>query len=157
MSIFKINVWILLLSFTLPCLFFSEEPIVVSIYFFLFFLIYLLSFLAKNEIQKGISVPTLLRNKIECIVLLIIYSSYPLSFLFGKEIVFNQNLKTIFSIVYFAIIIDLAFNLSKLLLLNSNNSSSFKKRLLIFLCLLIPPLGIYYLRYLYNQLSQDNR
>lgn len=153
MSIFKTNVWILLFSFTLPCLFFSEEPVVVSIYFFLFFLIYF-SFLAKNKIQKGISVPTLLRNKIECIFLLIIYSSYPISLLIGQEIIFNENLKTIFSIVYFTIIIDLAVNLSKLLL-NSNKSNFFKKRVLIFLCLLIPPLGIYYLRYLYNQINKN--
>jgi hypothetical protein len=150
MSIFKINVWVLLFAFTLPCLFLSEEPIVISIYFFLFFLFYL-SFLAKNEFRNGISTKNLMRNKVECFLLLVIYLSYPVSFLFGKEIIFNQNVKTIFSIVYFAIFIDLAGSISKMLLFNSNESNHFKKRVLIFFCLLIPPLGIYYLRFLYNQ------
>jgi hypothetical protein len=153
MNIFKINQWVLLIFFTLPSLFFSEEPVVVSILFFLFFLLYL-SFLLNEGNEKAGQV--MLRNKIECVFLLLFYSGYFISVLIGREIQLNENLKAIFSIIYFLVFIDLALNLSKLLLNGSNQSASFGRIVVIFFCLLIPPLGIYYLRYLYSKLHTSS-
>lgn len=144
MNIFEINQWILLVFFTLPSLFFSEEPAVLSILFFLFFLLYLFFLLNKGNEKAG---QVRLRNKIECIFLLLLYSSYFISVLIGREITLNGNSKAIFSIIYFLIYIDLAVNLSKLL--SSSSNQSFRRIVVIFFCLLVPPLGIYYLRYLY--------
>jgi heme/copper-type cytochrome/quinol oxidase subunit 4 len=149
MNIFKIKLWILLIFFTIPCLIFSEEPIVVSIFFFLFYLLYL-PFLSNIESKDKRHV--LVRNKIECFILLVIYSSYPISVLIGKEIRLSENFKIIFSFIYFAILIDLAINLSTFLLTNTNRSKSVGKVIIIFFCLLVPPLGIYYLRHLYYKL-----
>lgn len=146
MNIFKINPWIFLMFFTLPCLFFFEEPLIVSILFFLFFLLFLFFLSEEEYIEAG---QVALRNKIECIVLLLIYGSYPIFKLFGKEILFSENLKTIFSILYFFIFIDLANNLSNLLLRYAHKT--ILKKILIFLSLLLPFFGVYYLRYLYLQ------
>ena len=146
MNVFKISPWIFLIFFTLPCLFFSEEPLIVSILFFIFFILFILFISGEEYIKAG---QVALRNKVECIVLLLIYGNYPIFKLFGKEIIFNENLKTIFSVFYFSIFIDLAYNLSNLLLLHANKT--ILKKILIFLSLLLPFLGIYYLRYLYLQ------
>ena len=153
MNIFKLSPWILLLFFTLPGLVFSEFPVVVSVIFFLFFLSYFF-FLSNQKIEKNRNEP--LRNKIECVFLLIVYASYFISILIGREIQFGQTQKIIFRIVYLTIFIDLAINLSKLLAKKNNSSISISKIILIFFCLLVPPLGVYYLRSLYLK-SSDSR
>ena len=102
MHIFRINIWWMLLVFTLPALLFSQNPYIISILYFIFFALYFFQLSTINKSKKGI----LLRNKVECILLLIIFSVYPLSILFDKQISLSESLKTIFSILYFLIFID---------------------------------------------------
>ena len=150
MHIFRINIWWMLLVFTLPALLFSQNPYIISILYFIFFALYFFQLSKINKSKKGI----LLRNKLECILLLIIFRVYPLSILFDKQISLSESLKTIFSILYFLIFIDLSFGFISYFLANKKEYHSVGKRVLIFLCLLVPPLGFYYLRFLYN--NQNN-
>ncbi len=149
MNIFKINPWLLLFLFTLPCLFFSEQPAVPSALYFLFFLAYT-SFLLKRDNEETGYVR--LRNKIECVLLLILYAIGTIWIYIGKNVTLSAGFKSIFSIAYFVIFIDLAICLSNLFLKRSGQPIPTGKIIIIFFCLLVPPIGIYYLRILYSKL-----
>jgi hypothetical protein len=84
-------------------------------------------------------------------MLLGIYASYPVLSAMGKEIIFTENSKQLFSIVYFFIFIDLSISITKFMFEKSKSDITFLKRVIIFFCLLVPPIGIYYLSVLYKR------
>lgn len=145
MNIFRINLWVIFFTFSFPCLFFAGTPIVLSILYFIFFLLFFLQI--SREVSENIN----FRSKVECIVLLAIYASYPLSNFIEKEIIFNETSKQIFSIIYFGIFIDLSNTTTKFLFENKKSQLTFFKRIVVFFCLLVPPIGIYYLSALYRK------
>lgn len=149
MNIFRINPWAILIFFTLPALILSENPYVVSILFFCFFLLYifLLNAVQPGSEDKGI----LLRNRLECFALLGMYSIYPIAAILNKQVYLDETTKSIFSLIYFAVFIDLSLGFTRFFLKGANYPINFGNRVIIFLCMLVPPLGIFYLRYLYNR------
>lgn len=151
MNIFKIKPWVWLFLFTLPSLFFSENPYILSGLLFAFFLLYFFLLRTITVVDDNKSI--LLRNRIECLILLAIYAFYPVSLIVNKGVYFNDWERMAFSLIYFGIFIDLSFGYTKLFLRDGIHLKSIGWRIIIFLCLLIPPLGIYYLRYLYIQFN----
>jgi hypothetical protein len=149
MNVFRINSWVIFVFFTLPALFFSENPYVISVLFFCFFLLYffLLNTIEAANEDRG----TLLRNRLECFALLGIYIIYPVAIIMSKQVYLDDTTRTIFSLIYFGIFIDLSLGFTRLFLKGANRPINFGRRVIIFLCMLVPPLGVFYLRYLYNR------
>lgn len=150
MKILRINIWVILILFTLPALVFSQNPFVISLLYFIFFTLYLFQLSDISENKSGL----LLRNKVECILLLLIFSFYPLSIGFDKQIELSEGLKTVFSLLYFIIFFDLSVGFIKYYLADKKEYRTFGKRILIFLSMTVPPLGIYYLQFLYRKQNQ---
>lgn len=149
MNIFKINTWILLFFFTVPCLFLSETPYVISGLYFIFFLLYFfqLTSIKANGDTKNI----LRRNKVECGFLLLLYFVYSAFLIFTNNIFTNKGIRFLLSITYIGIFIDLSIGFTRLFLKNADQYQAIPGRIIIFFCMLVPPLGIYYLSHLYDK------
>lgn len=145
MNLFKINPWILCTFFTVPSLFLSEEPVFFSGFHFVFFLMLFIFFVNyKNSRGEAIK----LRSKLECLGLLSIFLIYPIEYLIGK-IDFGKPVLPFFGVIYFLVIFDLAISLSAFWDTQSKKPTLSKTAFYIFFSLLVPPLGIYYLRKVY--------
>jgi hypothetical protein len=132
MNLFKINTWIYAVFFTLPCLFFSEFPHIVSGLLFLFF-IFLEIFLFK---AKGFG----LRHKLEVGYLIILASST--TFIDYQEAgTNNEYMAFVYGLIYILIPIDVSLAFRKYWSLPRPAQTFW-----VFISLLIPPLGIYYLK-----------
>ena len=118
----------------------------VSILFFTFFLSYFFCLSTIKSESQAIK-KVLSRNKIDVVILFSQYGIYFISLIINKHIFFNEILKSLFSILYFIILADLSFGFIKLFGGN---------KVIIFLCMLVPPLGIYYLQFLYNESLAEN-
>ncbi len=149
MNVFKVNKWIIFFFFTAPCLFFSQIPCLVSLFYFIFFIFYFLTL--KTITTSFENRNTMIRNKIECLILLAICSISASFFIFNRDLNLNEISRVLFSLTYFGMAVDISLGFRKLILKDKNKPNSISNTATIFLCFLVPPLGIFHLQYLYNQ------
>lgn len=147
MNFFRLNNWIYLLFYTIPCVFLSQITNVVLVVYLLFWITYLL-FLFNRKIINQSFQNVFLRNKIECVFLIAIFIS-ELCNLSGNLYLLSL-VKNLYSILYFIIIIDISYGFRKYVLHAQPNVINKITVVLIFFCFVVPPLGIYYLKKLYK-------
>lgn len=142
---FKLNNWIILFFFSLPCLFLSQIPHVISIMYFIFFGFYFLH-LFRNKIFFYVDGFQYIRNQIECIFFLIILLIEVTNLRSFSDLV-NQ-FKSLYFLIFF-LLFDISLGFHRAVLNNKLPTNKFKI-FYTFISFLIPPLGVFYLKRMYN-------
>ena len=111
MNVLQLNKWIVLLLFTIPCILFSEITSFISISYSIFFVFYYLFLTRLTSTNKNEGF--LVRNKIECLLLLIAFSVAPICYALNKEFKFSYITRTVFSFSYFGVSIDISLGFGR--------------------------------------------
>ncbi len=148
MNVFKINKWVLLCCFTLPFIFFQHSGYALIGLYIIFYILLFLFLINPEHENYGQHIN--IRHNIECgiVVCLLVAGAVAGPPAKGH---YDEPYNSIFSILIFGSIIDLAVCFSNLWRLNPQQPRSFRRGAVIFLALMCWPLGIFHFQWLYQQ------